>query len=56
MPRRDPDLLIEDILSAVRKIERYTSSMDPEGFRQDEKTGCSRTEPGDHWRGGTATA
>jgi uncharacterized protein with HEPN domain len=38
MPRRDPDLLIEDILSAIRKIERYKSGMDPEGFRQDEKT------------------
>jgi hypothetical protein len=25
---RDPDLLIEDILSAVRKIERSTSGME----------------------------
>ena len=38
MPKRDLDLLIEDILSAFRKIERYTAGMDPEGFRQDEKT------------------
>lgn len=38
MPRRDPDLLIEDMLAAMGKIERYTSGMDQELFRQDEKT------------------
>lgn len=38
MPKRDPDLLIEDMLAAIRKIERYTSGMDWELFRQDEKT------------------
>jgi uncharacterized protein with HEPN domain len=38
MPKRDPDLLIEDMLTAIRKIERYTSGMDRELFRQDEKT------------------
>lgn len=38
MPRRDPDLLIEDMLAAIRKIERYTSEMDRERFCQDEKT------------------
>lgn len=38
MPKRDPDLLMEDILAAVRKIERYTSGMDEEQFRQDDKT------------------
>lgn len=38
MPRRDPGVLIEDMLAAVRKIERYTAGMDPERFRQDEKT------------------
>lgn len=38
MPKRDPDLLMEDILAAVRKIERYTSGMDEELFRQDDKT------------------
>ena len=38
MPKRDPDLLIEDMLASIRKIERYTSGMDQELFRQDEKT------------------
>ena len=38
MPKRDPDLLIEDILGAIQKIERYTDGMDQELFRQDEKT------------------
>ena len=38
MPKRDPDLLIEDILAAIQKIERYTDGMDQELFRQDEKT------------------
>ena len=38
MPNRDPELLVEDILAAIRKVERYTTGMDWEGFRQDEKT------------------
>jgi uncharacterized protein with HEPN domain len=38
MPRRDPDLLIEDILEALRKISIYTTGMGPEEFRQDLKT------------------
>jgi uncharacterized protein with HEPN domain len=38
MPRRDPDLLLEDMLAAIRKIERYTSGIDQPGFQQDEKT------------------
>lgn len=38
MPKRDPDLLFEDMLTAIRKIDRYTSGMDQELFRQDEKT------------------
>jgi len=38
MPKRDPDLLIEDILGAIQKIERYTTGLDEERFRQDEKT------------------
>jgi uncharacterized protein with HEPN domain len=38
MPKRDPDPLIEDMLAAFRKIERYTVDMDHERFRQDEKT------------------
>jgi uncharacterized protein with HEPN domain len=38
MPKRDSDLSIEDMLAAIRKIERYTVDMDQELFRQDEKT------------------
>lgn len=38
MPKRDPDLLIEDMLASIRKIERYTSGMSQELFLQDEKT------------------
>lgn len=38
MPKRDPELLVEDILTAIRKIDRYTTGMDQEAFRQDEKT------------------
>lgn len=33
MPERDPDLLIEDILAAIGKIERYTSGMDQAPLR-----------------------
>jgi hypothetical protein len=38
MPKRDPDLLLEDMLAAVQKIERYTAGMDQESFLHDEKT------------------
>jgi uncharacterized protein with HEPN domain len=38
MPKRHPDLLIEDMRAAIQKIERYTSGMDQQLFRQDEKT------------------
>lgn len=38
MPKRDPDLLLEDMLSAVKKVERYTAGMDQKSFLQDEKT------------------
>jgi uncharacterized protein with HEPN domain len=38
MPRRDPDLLIEDINTAIFKIERYTAGMDQADFQQDDKT------------------
>lgn len=38
MPRRDPGLLLEDIVGAIQKIERYTAGMDQEAFRQDDKT------------------
>jgi uncharacterized protein with HEPN domain len=38
MPKRDPELLLEDMLAAIRKIERYTSGIDQPAFHQDEKT------------------
>jgi len=38
MPRRDSDLLLEDIRSALARIERYTSGMGRAQFLADEKT------------------
>ncbi len=38
MPKRDPALSIEDMLGAIRKIERYMAGLEREGFLQDEKT------------------
>jgi uncharacterized protein with HEPN domain len=38
MPKRDPDLLIKDMLGAVRKIELYIAGMDQHAFISDEKT------------------
>jgi uncharacterized protein with HEPN domain len=38
MPKRDPDLLVEDMLASIHKIERYSSGMSQELFLQDEKT------------------
>lgn len=38
MPKRDPALLLEDMLGAIRKIERYMAGLEREGFLQDEKT------------------
>jgi uncharacterized protein with HEPN domain len=38
MPKRDPDLLVEDILEALRKISGYTEGMGQEEFRRDPKT------------------
>jgi len=38
MPKRAPELLLEDMIAAIRKVERYTTGMDQELFRQDEKT------------------
>ena len=32
MPKRDSTLLIEDMLSAIRKIERYMTGLEREGF------------------------
>ena len=38
MPKRDADLLIEDIRTALARIERYASGMRREQFLADEKT------------------
>ena len=36
---RDIRLYLDDILEAIRKIEKYVEGMDFEQFRKDEKTG-----------------
>ena len=38
MPRRDADLLIEDILAAIGKIEDYTRGVNRDAFLADAKT------------------
>lgn len=38
MPKREPALLVEDMLAAIPKVERYTTGMNQEAFRRDEKT------------------
>jgi uncharacterized protein with HEPN domain len=38
MPKRDPNLLLEDIRSALARIRRYTGGMQREQFLGDEKT------------------
>ena len=38
MPKRDPELLLEDIRSALMRIGRYTDGMHREQFLVDEKT------------------
>jgi uncharacterized protein with HEPN domain len=38
MPRRDADLLIEDILAAIGKIEGYTRGVNRDAFVADDKT------------------
>jgi hypothetical protein len=38
MPKRDADLLIEDIQTALARIENYTTGLDRETFLQDQKT------------------
>ena len=38
MPKRNSRLLIEDIVTAVFKIEKYTAKSDREHFLKDEKT------------------
>jgi uncharacterized protein with HEPN domain len=38
MPKRDAELLVEDRLDALRKIDSYISGMDYPAFLQDPKT------------------
>ncbi len=38
MPKRDPDLLLEDIRAALARIERYTNGINQGQFLSDEKT------------------
>lgn len=38
MPKRDAELLVEDMLDALRKIDSYTAGMDHSAFLRDEKT------------------
>jgi uncharacterized protein with HEPN domain len=38
MPKRDPDLLVQDTLQAMQKIEIYVAGLDHAGFLRDEKT------------------
>lgn len=38
MPRRDADLLVEDIAAAIRRVESYTRGLSREAFLGDEKT------------------
>ena len=38
MPKREPKLLVEDMLTAIDKVERFTAGMDRDSFQQDEKT------------------
>ncbi len=38
MSRRDPEILLEDITSALEKIGRYTSGMTKDRFLADERT------------------
>ena len=38
MPKRDADLLLEDIRTSLERIERYTSGLDRSQFLADEKT------------------
>ena len=38
MPKRDAELLVEDMLEALRKIDLYTAGLDHSAFLKDEKT------------------
>ena len=38
MPKRGANLLIEDMLTAIRKIEKFAADLSRESFLQDDKT------------------
>jgi uncharacterized protein with HEPN domain len=38
MPERDAEILLEDITTALRRIERYVAGLERAQFLQDEKT------------------
>jgi uncharacterized protein with HEPN domain len=38
MPKRDADLLLEDIAAAIRKVENYKRGLSRQAFLSDEKT------------------
>ena len=38
MPKRDLDLLVQDMLEAARKVELYIAGLDHAAFLRDEKT------------------
>jgi uncharacterized protein with HEPN domain len=38
MSKRDPELLIKDILESISKIQRYSSGLSLQEFLRDEKT------------------
>ncbi len=38
MSKRDENLLLEDIIESVVKIQRYTADLDFEAFKNDDKT------------------
>ncbi len=38
MSKRDPKLLLDDILEAIEKIQRYTNGISIEDFFEDSKT------------------
>jgi uncharacterized protein with HEPN domain len=38
MSRRDPGILLEDVLLAIAKVGRFTAGMDQQTFLIDEKT------------------
>ncbi len=38
MPKRDPDLLVQDMLEAARKVQLYTAGLDHAAFLADQKT------------------